>query len=242
MSRAINNTWGAGGPSGVGVGTDNFSVRWSQTFTGLAAGPYTLTTTSDDGIRVSVDGVTAPYVINDWTDHGATTDTATVQLAAGTHTVVVEYYEHTGDATAVFTMAAPPTSCPSGQWLASVFQQHDVDGARRWGCGASRAINNTWGVGGPSGVGVGTDNFSVRWSQTFTGLAAGPYTLTTTSDDGIRVSVDGVTTPYVINDWTDHGATTDTATVQLAAGTHTVVVEYYEHTGDATAVFTMTGP
>ena len=103
MSRAINNTWGCGGPSGVGVGTDNFSVRWSQTFTGLAAGPYTLTTTSDDGIRVSVDGVTTPYVINDWTDHGATTDTATVQLAAGTHTVVVEYYEHTGDATAVFS-------------------------------------------------------------------------------------------------------------------------------------------
>jgi hypothetical protein len=28
---AVDDDWGPGGPTGVGVGTDNFSVRWVKT-------------------------------------------------------------------------------------------------------------------------------------------------------------------------------------------------------------------
>ncbi len=227
---SINNDWGGGGPSGVGVGVDNFSVRWTQTLTVSTAGPYAFTTTSDDGIRVSVDGA---YVINDWTDHAPTTDLASAALGVGDHPIVVEYYEHGGGAVAVFSATAAPTSCLPGQWLAQYYPNISLSGTPS-GVRCEASINNDWGGGGPSGVGVGVDNFSVRWTQTLTVSTAGPYAFTTTSDDGIRVSVDGA---YVINDWTDHAPTTDLASAALGVGDHPIVVEYYEHGGGAVAVF-----
>jgi hypothetical protein len=44
-------------------------------------------------------------VINDWTDHSPTTDLGNTVLAVGDHPLVVEYYEHTGGAVAVFSSA-----------------------------------------------------------------------------------------------------------------------------------------
>jgi hypothetical protein len=91
----VNHDW-EGGPPGPGVGRDNFSVRWTGQPT-FAAGTYTFTSTSDDGIRVYVDGVKR---IDDWASHSSHTASAQVTLTAGTHTVTVEYYESTGDALA----------------------------------------------------------------------------------------------------------------------------------------------
>ena len=57
------------------------------------------------------------------------------------------------------------------------------------------------------------------------------YTFQATSDDGVRVYVDNV---LIIDSWVDQGAqVTHSATRTLAAGYHTVRVEYYEHTGAA---------
>ena len=58
-----------------------------------------------------------------------------------------------------------------------------------------------------------------------------------TGDDGIRVLVDG--TP-VVDGWFYQAPTTYTADVALSAGEHTVVVEYFEHTGGAVARFSET--
>ena len=66
---------------------------------------YSFTTRSDDGIRVSVDG---SYVINNWTDHGPTTDLGSQALTVGDHPLVVEYYERGGGAVAQFSYAAGP--------------------------------------------------------------------------------------------------------------------------------------
>jgi peptidoglycan/xylan/chitin deacetylase (PgdA/CDA1 family) len=92
---SINNTWGAGGPD-AGVGTDNFSVRWSGMHT-FETGDYLFTATSDDGIRVWVDG---QLIIDGWGDHPPTTYRATPTMTAGDHQVRVEYYENSGGATA----------------------------------------------------------------------------------------------------------------------------------------------
>jgi hypothetical protein len=48
----------------------------------------------------------------------------------------------------------------------------------------------TGGLDGPTGVGVGTDNFSARWVKTHN-FAAGTHTFTATADDGMCVYVDG---------------------------------------------------
>jgi hypothetical protein len=62
----INFDWGDGSPD-TSVPNDHFSVRWtkSQTFT---PGTYRFTTTSDDGVRLKIDGTT---YIEKWIDQSS---------------------------------------------------------------------------------------------------------------------------------------------------------------------------
>ena len=63
------------------------------------------------------------------------------------------------------------------------------------------------------------------------GAARGTYRFTTYSDDGIRSSSTGEDPGRLI----DRGETRDDVDVPLAAGKHTIVFEYYENTGMASA-------
>ena len=65
--------------------------------------------TGDDGIRVLVDGT---QVIDGWFYQAPTTYTADVPLSEGQHTVVVEYFEHTGGAVAKFSEAKLADEAP----------------------------------------------------------------------------------------------------------------------------------
>ena len=104
VDPTINFTW-SGAPA-TGVKTDNFSVRWTGRVEAPVTGTYRFSTVSDDGIRVWVNG---QLVINNWTDHASTTNTsAAIALTAGTrYTLKVEYYEHTGGATARLQWSYP---------------------------------------------------------------------------------------------------------------------------------------
>jgi hypothetical protein len=133
------------------------------------------------------------------------------------------------------TYQPAPAGCTSGQWKASYFANQTLSGAAA-GERCEAAVDYDWGLGGPTGVGVGPDNFSARWvkTQTFT---AGTHTFTATADDGIRVYLDGT---LVIDQWKDQSATTYTASRQVTAGSHEVKVEYYENGGDAVAKVVIT--
>jgi hypothetical protein len=50
---------------------------------------YVISATSDDGVRVWVDGTLA---VDGWYDHGPATFTTVRNLAAGAHNITVEYY------------------------------------------------------------------------------------------------------------------------------------------------------
>jgi hypothetical protein len=223
---AISYVWGAGGP-GNGVGPDNFSVRWTGQFD-FVGGSTTFTATADDGIRVWVDGT---LVIGAWIDQSATTYQATRTLTAGAHLVQVEYYERTGDAVAQLSWTQAPggAGCPSGQYRAEYFNNPTLTGTPSF-TRCETVIAYNWGAGGP-GAGVGTDNFSVRWTGRFL-FPAGRTTFTATADDGIRVWVDGT---LLIDAWRDQSATTYRQARTLTAGEHEVRVEYFEHAGDAVA-------
>jgi len=86
----LEEVWGGGGPEGVGP--DHFATR-AETKVALPKGAYEITTTSDDGVRVLVDG---KVVQEDWTWHGPTEHKTEIQLDAVEHTIVVEHFEIDG--------------------------------------------------------------------------------------------------------------------------------------------------
>jgi hypothetical protein len=91
-------------------------------------------------------------------------------------------------------------------------------------------INFDWGDGSPDDV-IPSDGFSVRWTRSID-VEEGTYRFTTTSDDGVRLYVDGA---LLIDCWYDMTSSVHSAEVELSAGTHTLRLEYYENQGDAIA-------
>lgn len=83
---------------GPGVNTNNFSASWTASITAPATGVYNFQTVSDDGVRLYINGT---QIINNWTDHGATTDTGTTTTIAANSTIDIrlEYYQGSGNAT-----------------------------------------------------------------------------------------------------------------------------------------------
>jgi len=99
----LEEVWGGGGPKDVAA--DRFATR-AETKVALAKGFYEITTTSDDGVRVLVDG---KVVQEDWTWHGPTEHRAQLQLDAGEHEIVVEHFEI--DGYAVLRLGLAPLDC-----------------------------------------------------------------------------------------------------------------------------------
>lgn len=88
----VNFDWSTGSP-GTGVNADNISIRWTGTVKVATTGSYTFQTSSDDGVRLYVNGA---LLINNWADHAVTVDTsAAVSLTAGVeYPIVLEFYEN----------------------------------------------------------------------------------------------------------------------------------------------------
>ncbi len=222
----VNHNWGQGGP-GNGVGTDGFSARYTGDFN-FSDTDYTFTATADDGVRIFLGDT---KILDGWKNQAPTTYSTKIAVTSGTHTVVVEYYEHSGGAViqASWTAASsPPSGCSSGQYQADYFNNETLSGSPTFSQCEGAPINHNWGQGGP-GNGVGTDNFSVRYSGDFN-FAGGSYTFTATADDGVRIFLDGT---KILDGWKNQAMTTYTANVTVPSGSHHVVVEYYEHGGGA---------
>jgi hypothetical protein len=222
---AINFDWGGGGP-GSPINADYFSVRWTN-FVRFDAGTYRFTVRVDDGVRLWIDDV---LVLDRWIPQPATTYVVDRTLGAGYHNLRLEYYEAAGQAVAQLSWALRGTSPTYPDWRGEYYTNASLLGAPSV-VRNDAAINFNWGQGSPAAE-IPADNFSVRWTRQAHFGTAGTYTFTATSDDGIRVKVDGT---WVINRWQDQAATTVRGDQWLAAGTHTVTVEYYEHGGVAQA-------
>jgi len=220
----LNHDWGSGAPR-AGVNADRFSARWKRYVDVTEAGIYRFTSTSDDGIRVYVDG---DPVIDEWHDHPARTFVGDVNLAVGHHEVVVEYYENMGYAVA--RVSWKPISATS-HWRGEYFPN-------RWLSGPpalvrdDRNLGFNWSYGSPA-KGIPDDNFSVRWTRTFH-FEPGSYRFTTTTDDGVRLWVND---HLLIDQWHDQPLRPHSGTIHLS-GDVPIKMEYYEHGGLASAWLT----
>src|SRR5262245_51728998 len=95
IDPTVNYNWGSGSPA-TGIGADSFSARWTGQVQAVESGSYRFQTSSDDGVRLWVNGV---LLINNWTDHAPTYDTGTITLQAGQlYDITLEFYENGGGA------------------------------------------------------------------------------------------------------------------------------------------------
>ena len=71
---------------------DNFGVRWTGQIYVPEAGDYTFCLTSDDGSRLTIEGL----FLDNGGLHGSRTESETVTLDAGRHDLRVEFFERGG--------------------------------------------------------------------------------------------------------------------------------------------------
>lgn len=87
--QELNLAWG--GSPGAGVPNDHFATV-AETEVQVPAGTYDLNITSDDGVRVFLDG---KVILEDWTWHAPKQDKRTVRLG-GKHKIRIEHFELDG--------------------------------------------------------------------------------------------------------------------------------------------------
>jgi hypothetical protein len=248
----INFDWGFGSPAPV-VPDDYFSARYERTLT-IPPGSYLLTLRTDDGARLFVND---QLVLDDWRA-GALRELTTIHTLQSSVRLRVEYFEEHGPAAVFFayTLLADPSRAPAADpgtgpaaaavALSSGSAVTDLPGTvDRW---RSQFFNNTNLGGSPTATGeeprgvYPLDRNWERdapaagiqpafWSARFVGrfyFSPGAYEFFAVSDDGVRVYVDNM---LVLNAWFDGYNARSSRVDGIAAGWHTVRVEYYKRTG-----------
>ena len=100
----VSFDWDRASPSPA-LPADGFSVRWTGQVEAPVTGTYTFTTTSDDGVRLKIQART---VVENWTQHGPTSNSGTISLSAGKrYDLTLEYYERAGGAVIELAWAYP---------------------------------------------------------------------------------------------------------------------------------------
>jgi hypothetical protein len=103
----IDFDWGQEAPDPA-LGTDNFSVRWSTELEVPYSEIYTFITllNTTDGVRLWVDG---RLIIDSWPVGEVLEDRGSINLSAGSVSLVMEYYDTSGGAMAHLSWQSPST-------------------------------------------------------------------------------------------------------------------------------------
>jgi hypothetical protein len=218
---SIDFGWDYGSPA-AGIPSNDFSVRWTRTVP-FPVGEYRFTATIDDGVRVYID---ERLIIDQWQDHSVRSYSSDLWLAGGPHKIIVEYYERTGVATARFSWAR--ISSGTDEWQGEYFDNRSLDGSPVLTRG-DKNIDFDWGYGTPASN-IPSDSFSIRWTRTVR-LESGQYRFTTTTDDGVRLWVNG---HLLIDKWQDQASRSHSGTIHVS-GDVPIKMEYFESGGAASA-------
>jgi hypothetical protein len=100
-------------------------------------------------------------------------------------------------------------------------------------------INFNWGTGSPA-AGIDPDTFSVRWTGKITAPTTGRYTFYSTTDDGVRLWVNG---QLLIDKLVPQAATEWSGSIDLVAGQqYDIRMDYFDRSGGAQARLSWSGP
>jgi len=97
LDPAMNFAFENGSTPGPGLGSTNYSTRWTGKIQPQFTETYTIYTKSDDGIRLWINGV---MLIDNFTDHGIFENSANFAFIAGQkYDIKIEYYNRNGAGT-----------------------------------------------------------------------------------------------------------------------------------------------
>ena len=194
LDPTVDFAWGSGSPVTTMDAMDDFRVTWSGYVTPGVAGTYCFGGTFDEGVKITINGV---VVLNKWQHQSATFNcsnggTAVVFGAGETKSIVVDYYEHTGAATAQLRVTKPDNSTVAvpSSWLSPDL---DVLGPN-WTLSAGEvAVQGA--IKTDSGVMLrGVDGSATEYRKSDTGAYVGP------GGDGTVVRVDPTTSEISVMD------------------------------------------
>src|SRR5262249_32193842 len=104
IDRTISCDFGTGSPD-PSISVDTFTIRWNGQVQPFYSQTYTFYTTTDDGVRLWVNG---QRLINSWINQGPTERSGAIALTAGQkYDVLMEYFENTGGAVAKLSWSSP---------------------------------------------------------------------------------------------------------------------------------------
>jgi hypothetical protein len=150
------------------------------------------------------------YVFSSWSDGGAATHTISTPAANTTYTASY--------------------AASSSGLIGEYFDNIDFTLKRVTRVDPTVNFNFHYGSPDPS---IGPDTFSVRWTGSVTPQFSETYTFYTTSDDGVRLWINGT---LIINNWTNHPPTENSGTINMVAGrAQRIQMEMYENYGGAMA-------
>ncbi|MFF9034539.1 fibronectin type III domain-containing protein [Streptomyces sp. NPDC014892] len=136
------------------------------------------------------------------------------------------------------TSANAAVTCATPAFKRQLFANTTFSGTpKKTDCDAK--ISENWGTGAPA-TGLPADKFGVRWTVTRDFGSGGPFALSVSGLDGIRVYLDPDTPgARKINLW-KNGTTTVSKTLNLTIpkGKHTLRIDYVNWTGSAKVKFT----
>ena len=158
-------------------------------------------------------------------------------LDDGLSEITATYSYMTASLPVTVSSSAEPSSVPIGTGLMGSYyrvlnwpgNQPDSATMDLVGSRLDAGVNFNWSTGdSPMGAG---DNFYIRWEGKLRATETGSVILSTISDDGVRLTVNNLS---VIDNWTYHGATLNSGSVEMVEGEdYDLVLEFFEKGGDA---------
>lgn len=200
--------------------------------------------TNPSGLQLTVNGVilTGPQTIVSWEAYQLNVNAPNQTDAGGGQQAFASWSDGGAQAHTITTPAADATYTASFNTVASGpvgiglsgFYYDDLGFTSLKAVRNDAGVNFDWGTSTPSGTSLSSpDTFSVRWTGKVYAPVTGSYTFTTTSDDGVRLYVNG---QLIVNNFTDHAATDNSGSINLTGGTlYDIKLEYYENGGQAVA-------
>lgn len=235
----------------AGLPTSRYSIRWTGQVEAQFSEAYTFSTMSDDGVRLFING---QKLIDDWNDHAPRQDSATLSLVAGQkYAIEVDYYQNAGGAVAQLLWSSPHTTkqlVPTSQLFpatavgagsgltGSYYKDTSLGSLAQTRTDAQ--VNFTWAANTSPAAGVPGQNWSARWTGTVQPFYTGTYTFYTTSDDGVRLFVNGQT---LVDNWTVHAPVENSGSITLVAGQkYAMQMDFFQAAGGAKAQLLWSGP